>query len=203
MPIRIFILIFSAFALICVFFAPDATADDRNAFQLAVDQFAAEKNLPAVRWNNIPPGESVQTSHGSANSATSMFFSPLDRTAYIGQDATQHLAETSHWLAPGIITAHEWGHMLWMQSGHLKPVQAAEDGADCIAGAWLSWYNDRAQLGLSVQDLPGLADLVRQISRNEYTPLGDIHGTFVDRSLALGNGFLGGIGACEYYKLFA
>ena len=201
---RLVVMIVSLLSVFGVVFATPAAASETDHFQAAVDEFARSIGMPQAVWVNIPSGKYVMTSFGPAASITSLFYDPIEEKVYIGEDALRKLTNKSHWVTPGIVRAHEWGHFLWDRAGVLRPVQASEDGADCIAGAWLAWYNQRLpqDLRIGLADMPGLASLLGMISRNERSPEGDIHGTFQDRSLAMINGFLHGIGSCDHYKQF-
>ena len=210
---RMITLIVSIIALTGLAFSPTAmAAEGRTEFQISVDQYAFERGLPAVPWINIPSGAAIQlpaVKEPFTSGGAMYFYSPTgkheDGAAYIGEDAVTNLAARSHWLAPGFIAAHEWGHSLWMRDGldFRKQTQAFEDGADCIAGSWLRWYTNREHIPFSLNDVFKLSDMVTAISRNEYTVLGDTHGTHWDRSVALVNGFTFGIRSCDHFKKFA
>lgn len=199
---RLLTLFIALFAFVGITSMPVAAADDLTRFQAMINQFAVENGQPTVRFYNIPSGGSVRVGTTIYSSLNTMLYERDYQTVIIGEDAVYNLAANSHWIVPGIISAHEWGHSVWRKSGITSQRQAVEDGADCIAGAWLGWINRREQLGISIFDLPGLGAMVEAIARNERTPVGDNHGTFNDRSVAMTNGYLYGYKSCEWFKQF-
>jgi predicted metalloprotease len=193
----------SVFALVTLASAPNAAADDFVHFQYAVDQFAVENGLPVASWVNVPSGQNAESACVTMRSEHALFYCRADRLVYIGDDANRALVQQVNWLAPGFAAAHEWGHSLWDATGVIgdRHTQAIEDGADCVGGAWLAWYSQRAGLGLSLHNLPDLDKLVHLIGRTEQH-VGDIHGLPHERRTAIINGFVLGLGACEHWKNF-
>ncbi len=106
---------------------------------------------------------------------------------------------------PAIVIAHEFGHAVQFQAGTLnQPTLVIEQQADCLAGAFARWTNDRgvfpfntqgaldAAIGstISFRDQPGAsaADAVAQ-------------GSGVDRVRAFQDGFESGVDYCAQYSV--
>lgn len=122
--------------------APTATAQSQYAyFQNSIDAFAAESGLRPINWTYVGPGETVESACGLIRSDQALAFCMDDGVAYIGDDAAAWAAQFHH-LAVAIAMSHESGHGFQKAAAGGKPVpaiQATEDGADCVAGAWLFW----------------------------------------------------------------
>lgn len=167
--------------------------------EISVDEYAIANGLPVARWVNIPHSSSVQLPDGcggTAHSVSMYGFCRLDSTVYIGIDMAQRLNDKSFYLAAAIGIAHEFGHHLQQLQGTSNGPESAENGADCVAGAWLAWFNEYAYQKLSLDDIVGIGRLVKLISRR-YP--GDPHGTNFDRGFAITRGFIGGLRTCNVY----
>lgn len=167
--------------------------------ELSVDNFAALHGFPKPNWNNIPSGELVMMPEkcGRVGFSDSMFgFCRADNTVYIGEDMAEMLRLQTHPLAPAVTIAHEFGHHLQLLKGWKPNSQQLEDGADCVAGAWLSWFNNQTGSMLSGDDFLGISRLVVFISKQHE---GDVHGTVMDRGLALLKGYDEGLHGCNVY----
>lgn len=165
----------------------------------SVDEFAVSSGLTKARWVNIAPGGIVMLPDNCGRIAFShtMFgFCRQDSTIYIGADMAGMLREGTHALSPAVTIAHEFGHHLQLLQGWTKNSQPLEDGADCVAGAWLAWFNQRSDMKLSSDDFMGLSRLITLIAKNGDK---DVHGTAMDRGLALMRGYLDGTRACNIY----
>ncbi len=167
--------------------------------ELSVDRFAVANGLPKLMWENIPSGELVlmPAKCGVVGFSDTMFgFCRANKTAYIGEDMAELLRSETHPLAPAVTIAHEFGHHLQLLKGWKPNSQQLEDGADCVAGAWLSWFNNQTGNMLSGDDFLGISRLVVFISKKHE---GDIHGTAMDRGLALLKGYDEGLHGCNVY----
>lgn len=165
----------------------------------SVDEFAVSNGLPKARWVNIAPRGVIEIPEDCgriAFSRTMFGFCRPDRTVYIGADMATMLREDTHPLSPAVTVAHEFGHHLQLLQGWTKNSQTLEDGADCVAGAWLAWFNERSDIKLSSDDFMGLSRLIILIAKNGES---DVHGTAMDRGLALIRGYLDGLRACNIY----
>lgn len=167
--------------------------------ELSVDNFAVSHGFPKPNWNNIPSGELVLMPEkcGRVGFSDSMFgFCRADNTVYIGEDMAEMLGAETHPLAPSISIAHEFGHHLQLLKGWKPNSQQLEDGADCVAGAWLSWFSNQSGKKLTVDHFLGIGRLVVFISKKHE---GDVHGTALDRGIALLRGYEEGLQGCNAY----
>lgn len=183
----------------------DMLFNDRPAathyVEASIDQFAGNNGLPTVEFVNLAAGQEATSECGiTATSDFAYFFCPIDNgghgLAFIGLDMQTWIADGTHYLAPYIAIAHEWGHKLQLTLTPHAYGQQLEDGADCVGGAWLRWFNDREGLGLSIADLIPLYGLATKIEK-QYE--GDVHGTRLDRGVAMLNGYLHGVASCNWY----
>lgn len=167
----------------------------------SVGEFASANELPNVRWINIRSGEhvSIPDSCGSVAYSSTMYgFCPTDATVYIGLDMAERLNSATYRLAAAVGIAHEFGHYLQLLHKNTMIGQPIEDGADCVAGAWLAWFDDRIMQKLSFNDVMGVSRFVRFIAKKQSD---DPHGTVFDRGRAIISGYFGGLQACNYYSL--
>lgn len=194
--IRFILTVVSALMAALVATAPAAAADPYVHYQHSVDQFAVENGLAPASWVNVGTGEIAESACGPIPSSMALAYCDLDSLAYIGDDAGQALA-SHHPLAPAIAIAHEWGHSLHHKAGSLSYTQATEDGADCVAGAWLAWANHNGTIKVGAADLPGLYSLLDSVKKDESNEF-DIHGTLFDRGAAMISGFTFGLDYCGF-----
>lgn len=174
--------------------APTAYAAPANELQYSVDQFAIENGLKPANWAYVPSGTIADTECGPLSSAESLVFCPADATAYIGDDGIAWINQF-HPLGHAFAKAHEWGHSLQFGVDPNQYDQRHEDGADCVAGAWMAWADKQGHIDVGLADLPGLIDLMNGLKR-QYE--GDVHGTFFDRSSATVGGFTFGLDYCGF-----
>lgn len=170
-----------------------------DAAEASVNEFAVANNQPAATWINIPSNRYVRIPEncGSvANSQTMYAFCLSNSTVYIGIDMAQRLNDQSYRLAAAVGIAHEFGHHLQLLHDGSGDEFAVEDGADCVAGAWLAWFNARATQKLSIEDVVGVGRLVKLIAKKSPD---DPHGTAFDRGSAVLKGYIGGLPACNEY----
>lgn len=188
---RVIALIVTGFAML-LGLAPTASAVPVDDLQWSVDQFAIESGLRPAHVVYIGTGGVVQSGCGSVSSEGSLIFCPSDGQVYIGDDANNWINQF-HPLGHAFAKAHEWGHSIQHDAGATDYIQTSEDGADCVAGAWMAWANKKGHIHLDATDLPNLYLLMNALGR-QYP--GDIHGTTIDRSAASIIGFTGGLEVC-------
>lgn len=166
--------------------------------QQSVDQFANEMGLTQVHWVTLESGQTMATPCNVYSSRNAYVYCPSTDTAYIGLDQGNYFNQGTNQFAAALLTAHEWGHHLQRIMGTKKYVQANEDGADCVGGAWLKWYTDQQGIQVTPVDIVGFYELAVKIERPVWMP-SDTHGTRWDRSIAMGTGYFGGLAACNRY----
>ena len=127
---------------------------------------------------------------------------------YCGTDAHIYLGQAEMWnlyqigdAAPALGIAHEWGHNVQEQV-HVPDPRTSEETinhenqADCISGAWLKYMGDEGLL--EKEDVGTIDEYLAAIAGAEGDPNRD-HGTFVQRALALDEGWTAGLKACNSY----
>lgn len=167
--------------------------------EASVNEFAVANGQPIATWVNIPRNSYVEVPENCgkiAYSKTMYAFCLTNSTVYIGIDMAQRLNDQSYRLAAAVGIAHEFGHHLQLLHNGSSDEFATEDGADCVAGAWLAWFNVRANQKLSIDDVIGIGKLVKLIAKKSPD---DPHGTAFDRGSAVLKGFFGGLQACNSY----
>lgn len=105
-------------------------------------------------------------------------------------------------VAPSVILAHEWGHIVMFQADIDLPGLIAEQYADCMAGAWVA---DAIGREISLFDDPGALDAAVAAAAEFRDEPGtdpndeEAHGSAFDRIRALQEGFEGGVTYCGSY----
>jgi predicted metalloprotease len=113
-----------------------------------------------------PPLELVwydeqQATACGATKAQNAMYCPLDKTIYVDHSLFAYFTfDRALPFAIATVIAHEWGHGVQDQLGLFRPVRRRpgpipqlEWEADCYAGMWARWAQDRGALGAT-----GIAD---------------------------------------------
>lgn len=193
-----FVLLVASFVIALVAIVPNASASNNPyAFwQLSIDSFAQEHGLAAANWVILPADADAHSACGVIPAINSLFYCPTDDQAYINVGTADQYGITTHHLAPVIIMAHEFGHSLqWGVNPSLTNSRSTENGADCIAGAWLAWANHNGTVHVSLEDIPLLYALVDSLKGDGH----GTHGTLFERAAAGANGYLRGLDYCGQY----
>jgi predicted metalloprotease len=112
-------------------------------------------NIPKPKkyWY-IQTGTSTQTEcvnalgqHQPAND-TDYFYCATDDSIYLGQNQIWDFYRRFGAIGPIVGLAHEWGHHVQMVANVPSPTTNAEtlnheNQADCVAGAWTDWADER------------------------------------------------------------
>ena len=122
--------------------------------------------------------------------------------AWDAGELTPELREQYGVAGPGLLLAHEYGHVVQYQrhNGDLSSI-VAEQQADCYAGAWLAFAIDEvpafagddvldAVVGTALDNADGPGDLAEDP---------DAHGSGFDRLRAMQDGLNGGAAYCDTY----
>lgn len=124
-----------------------------------------------------------------------------DQTIYVGQDMLWLFYRETGDAGPAVGLAHEWGHHIQQQVGVPGPRTAAEsvrleNQADCLAGAWIRYTDERGWLEYP-DDIEDIEALFPLIGSAEGT--GRDHGTTIERLRGFQRGFDGGAAACNAF----
>jgi predicted metalloprotease len=124
-------------------------------------------------------------------------YCPVDQAIYVGQDMLWEFYTRTGDAGPAVGLAHEFGHHVQSQLGlpldQMSPVDI-ENQADCIAGAWTRFTDERGWLERE-DDLKDIETLFPLIGSAE-DPTRD-HGTAQERAQSFEVGFSNGIEACD------
>ena len=163
--------------------------------------FAAEyPNLRAPQNVVYVPANQRASSACGTHDGTSYEYCPANDSIYVGQDLVWSFFRIGD-AAPVIGLAHEWGHHLQSMKRLPSPRTAAEsvayeNQADCIAGAWAQFADEKGWLEAD-DDLADVSGLMRSIGSRESRARD--HGTVAERATAFQKGFDGGLKACNAY----
>jgi hypothetical protein len=124
-----------------------------------------------------------------------------DQTIYVGQDMLWEFYTRTGDAGPAVGLAHEWGHHIQQQVGVPGPRSAAEsvrleNQADCLAGAWTKYTDERGWLEYpdDLEDIEALFPLIGAAEGPDRD-----HGTTNERARSFQRGFAGGVSACNDY----
>lgn len=140
-------------------------------------------------------------------SGVSYEYCPGDETIYVGQDTLWEFYSETGDAGPAMGLAHEYGHHIQYQlnvPAPSTPRQSVrfENQADCIAGAWAAWMEDRGALETEETSPNGRSDLedielmFPIIASAEDEGASRDHGTLEEREQAFFEGYEGGPSAC-------
>jgi predicted metalloprotease len=156
--------------------------------------------LPEVVY--VPDGytgrEGCIDQSGQQATATSASYEycPVDQAVYVGQDMLWEFYTRTGDAGPAVGLAHEFGHHVQSELGATLENMSSvdiENQADCIAGAWTRFTDERGWLERE-DDLKDIETLFPLIGSAE-DPTRD-HGTTQERAASFEAGFTGGVGAC-------
>jgi predicted metalloprotease len=137
-----------------------------------------------------------QSGNQATATSTSYEYCPVDRAVYVGQDMLWEFYTRTGDAGPAVGLAHEFGHHVQSELGvtleNMSSVDV-ENQADCIAGAWTRFTDERGWLERE-DDLKDIETLFPLIGSAE-DPTRD-HGTAQERAASFEAGFTGGLGAC-------
>ena len=137
-----------------------------------------------------------QSGRQAVATSTSYEYCPVDRAVYVGQDMLWEFYTRTGDAGPAVGLAHEFGHHIQSELGvNLESMSSVdiENQADCIAGAWTRFTDERGWLERE-DDLKDIETLFPLIGSAE-DPTRD-HGTTQERAASFEAGFTGGVGAC-------
>jgi predicted metalloprotease len=166
------------------------------------------KQLPAYDVVFVAHGEEGQIGcadgEGNADIANdeSYAYCPPDATIYVGQASVWQLYDEQGDAAPAVGIAHELGHHVQAMVGVPSPTTTEEavvheNQADCIAGTWTAWANDKGIMEYP-DDLQDIGGLMQVIASAEGP--GRDHGTLDERTDSFVYGYEHGLSGCsEYY----
>jgi predicted metalloprotease len=163
-------------------------------------------SMPEVIY--VPAGtagrEGCEDADGRPASATSQSyeFCPADNRVYVGQDTLWEFYTETGDAGPAVGLAHEFGHHVQVEL-NLPPVRTTdqsiryENQADCLAGAWTEWTDEKGYLEREddLQDIEALFPLIGSAEGPDRD-----HGTAKERRNAFETGFNGGITACGVHN---
>lgn len=160
-------------------------------------------DMPLPRVYYVAAGESglegCTDQNGQQAQATSASFEycPVDQAIYVGQDMLWEFYDRTGDAGPAVGLAHEFGHHvqseLGLPIGRMSSVDV-ENQADCIAGAWTRFTDERGWLERE-DDLEDIETLFPLIGSAE-DPTRD-HGTAQERAQSFEAGFSSGVNACD------
>jgi predicted metalloprotease len=163
--------------------------------EASVDQFADENHLSRAHFVTLSGEMTAFSACGFASTDYAYYYCSGDDTVYIGINLGEYFNEGTNRLAASLLIAHEWGHHLqYVKSRNPVNSTVKENGADCVGGAWLKWFNDREGLNLDINDAYGFWNLAGKIGKVDPQ---DTHGTQVERGTAMAAGYIGGLHACS------
>ena len=167
-------------------------------------------------WRNMPLPDTVyyvpRGTEGPSNcldasgrrafySSESYEYCPSDATIYVGQDMLWEFYSRTGDAGPAVGLAHEFGHHIQEQVGVPSPQTATEsirheNQADCIAGAWTKYTDERGWLEYpdDLEDIDALFPLIGAAEQADRD-----HGTARERLDAFSDGFEGGLTACNAF----
>jgi predicted metalloprotease len=160
-------------------------------------------NLPLPEVVYVPEGysgrEGCLDQNGNQARATSGSYEycPVDGAVYVGQDMLWEFYTRTGDAGPAVGLAHEFGHHIQSELGltleNMSSVDI-ENQADCIAGAWTRFTDERGWLEREddLQDIETLFPLIGSAEGPDRD-----HGTTQERAASFEAGFLGGIEACD------
>jgi hypothetical protein len=128
-------------------------------------------------------------------------YCPADDRIYIGQEQLWEFYSDIGDAAAVVGLAHEYGHHVQHVAGVPEDRSPAamvkhENQADCIAGAFVGWAQDKGYLeDGDTQDIEGL---VEAIASSEDDP-GRDHGTLQERAASLSTGVREGLTGCTAF----
>lgn len=148
----------------------------------------------------VARGQGARTACGVSDSGA-YEYCPGNQTIYVGQDTLWAFYRQAGDAAPAIGLAHEWGHHLQFMLdlpafGSESQAIAVENQADCIAGAWAKFAEEKGWLEED-DDLKDAGTLLKLIGSGEGP--GRDHGTAAERLQAFQMSYEGGIKACNSY----
>lgn len=139
-------------------------------------------------------------------SGVSYEYCPGDETIYVGQDTLWEFYSETGDAGPAMGLAHEYGHHIQYQLNVPVPTTPRqsvrfENQADCLAGVWAAWMEDRGALETEETSPNGRSDLedIELMFPIIAAAEGDAnrdHGTLEEREQAFFYGFRGGARAC-------
>jgi hypothetical protein len=163
-------------------------------------------------WPGMPLPETIYVPGGAAGregcldidgrpatyTSRSYEFCPADNRVYVGQDTLWEFYTETGDAGPAVGLAHEFGHHIQTQL-NLPPARTTdqsirvENQADCLAGAWTKWTDDKGYLEREddLQDIEALFPLIGSAEGPDRD-----HGTTRERRNAFETGFDGGVTAC-------
>jgi hypothetical protein len=160
--------------------------------------------MPLPQTIYVPAGASGREGcvdlDGRAASYTSRSYEycPADNRVYVGQDTLWEFYTETGDAGPAIGLAHEYGHHVQYQL-NLPPARTTdqsirvENQADCLAGAWTGWTDEKGYLERDddLRDIEAMFPLIGSAEGPDRD-----HGTIQERRSAFESGFSGGITAC-------
>ena len=144
----------------------------------------------------------VDTPCGTVTSENLAQYCVLNDSIYLGESTMWNLYHTKGAGDAGLALAlaHESGHMVQSTVGVPEPVTdretiVHEDQADCIAGAWASWANDKGML--KEKDIDEFFTTLDVIASTEGAQRD--HGTLDERVESFSLGVTNGLEYCNDY----
>jgi hypothetical protein len=163
-------------------------------------------------WPGMPLPETIYVPGGAAGregcldvdgrpatyTSRSYEFCPADNRVYVGQDTLWEFYTETGDAGPAVGLAHEFGHHIQIQL-NLPPARTTdqsiqvENQADCLAGAWTRWTDEKGFLERAddLEDIEALFPLIGSAEGPDRD-----HGTTRERRNAFETGFDGGVTAC-------
>lgn len=148
----------------------------------------------------IPTGQSAATAcTGGVPNDKSYFYCPADKQITAGQETIWSFYTKFGAAGPIVAYAHEWGHHLQNIARVPDPSTNAqsvahENQADCIAGAWTQWADNKKMIEYP-KDLQNVVGLLTAVGSVE----GGDHGTASQREQSFSSGFGDGIYGCNKF----
>ena len=149
----------------------------------------------------VASGRQGRSPCGNVVNGDSYEYCGADDTIYIGQDLLWAFYHEIGDAAPVVGLAHEWAHHLQVTQRVPLPRTAKEsvdfeNQADCIAGAWARYADEKGWLERE-DDLADVTSLLNAIGSRESGNRD--HGTPRERIQAFDLGFEDGVRACNTY----